>query len=473
MKTESSNFIGQSTVQDPAMKIKYAIIGLAVVAVVALFYYFSGSSAAESQAIVVPVEKGEFIVDITTTGELEAKNSVEILGPQGTRNYRIWNMTIQDIIDEGTIVEKGDYVASIDPSELTNKIKDAQLELEKINSQFIQTKLDTSLELRKARDELINLAYAVDERQLVLDQSKYEPPATIRQAEIDLEKAKRALEQARENYKIKRQQNIAKMQEVILNRRKQERSLEGMNALLEDFTITAPEDGMLIYKKNWNGQATKEGSQISAWDPVVATLPDLTTMISVTYVNEVDIRKVKTGQKVDIGLDAFPKKKFTGKVIRVANVGEQRPNSDAKVFRVTIELNEKDDLLRPSMTTSNRIITNRREDVLHIPLETLFNQDDSITYVFKKSGLNAVKQEVMIGVSNANEVVIREGLVADDNVYLTRVSGMDDEPVNLLPQMEGRRMEQSEAIDPTSAAIPDSLLKHEVEKPTGIQKKGK
>lgn len=443
------------------MKYKYVFIGLAVVFVIALFYYFSNSGDDGSTGIKVPVEKGEFVIDIITTGELEAKNSVEILGPQGTRNFRIWNMTIQDIIDEGTVVEKGDYVAKIDPSELVNKIKDAQLELEKIESQFIQTKLDTTLELRKARDELINLAYAVDERQLVLDQSKYEPPATIRQAEIDVEKAKRALQQAKENYVIKRKQNVAKMQEVMLNRQKEERNLKAMNDLLKDFTIIAPEDGMLIYKKNWNGVATKEGSQISAWDPVVATLPDLTTMISVTYINEVDIRKVKAGQKVEIGLDAFPEKEFTGKVIKVANVGEQRPNSDAKVFRVTIEVNEKDDLLRPSMTTSNRIITDRESDVLFIPLESLFNQDDSITYVFKKSALKTVKQEVRLGKANRNRVIVLAGLEADDEVYLSRVEGMKDEPINLLPELDGIRNKEKD-FDNTSTPV-DSLTPGETE----------
>lgn len=439
------------------MKIKYVVIGLAVLAAIALFYLLSDNSPAVSQGIVVPVNKGEFVVDIVTTGELEAKNSVEILGPQGTRNFRIWNMTIQDIIDEGTIVKKGDYVAKIDPSELANKIKDAQLELEKINSQYIQTKLDTSLDLRKARDELINLAYAVDERQLVLNQSQYEPPATIRQAEIDLEKAQRALSQAKQNYVIRREQNIAKMQEVSLNRQKQERSLEGMNELLKDFTITAPEDGMLIYKKDWNGTAVKKGSQISAWDPIVATLPDLSTMISVTYINEVDIRKVKPGQKVEIGLDAFPEKKFTGEVIKVANVGEQRPNSDAKVFRVTIEVNEKDDLLRPSMTTSNRIITDRQSDVLYIPLECLFNQDDSITYVFKKSGLNTVKQEVKTGEANRNEVIIEAGLNAGDEVYLSRVEGMNDESVKLLPELDGHRGKDKNDSGSTLTS-PDSTM---------------
>ncbi len=426
------------------MNRKKIFITAAVLVLIALAYYLTARPGAEAAGITAEVRRGPFTVDITTTGELEAKNSVEILGPQGTRNYRIWNMTIQDIIDEGTLVKKGDFVASLDPSELTNNIKDAQLELEKIESQFIQTKLDTTLEMRQARDELINLAYGVDEKELILEQSQYEPPATVRQAEIDLGKAERALEQARENYKIKKKQNAAKMREVELNRQKSERSLEGMQELMKSFRILAPEDGMLIYKKDYNGRAVKKGSQISAWNPVVATLPDLAVMISVTYVNEVDIRRVKKGQKVLIGLDAFPEKEFSGKVIQVANVGEQRPNSDAKVFRVAIEINEKDDLLRPAMTTSNRIVTEEINDAVYIPLEALFNQDDSITFVYRKRGLNTEKREVKIGAANRNETVVEAGLEAGDVVYLSRVEGLDKKQVALIPEMDGLRRKKQE-----------------------------
>ncbi len=431
-------------------KLVYA--ALALVAIAAVVYFLLPGASGEASGILVEVKKGNFVVDITTTGELEAKNSVSIMGPAGTRNYRIWNITIQEIIDEGTLVEKGDFVAQLDPSELTNNLKDAQLELEKIESQFIQTKLDTTLQMRQTRDEIVNLTYEVDEKQLILDQSQYEPPATVRQAEINLDKSVRALEQARENYKIKKEQNIAKMQEVALNRQKQQRSLDGMTELMGLFTITAPEDGMLIYKKDWNGESVKVGSQISAWDPVVATLPDLNTMLSVTYINEVDIRRVKVGQRVEIGLDAFPDKKMTGKVIRVANMGEQRPNSDAKIFMVSIEMNEKDDLLRPAMTTSNRIITDTTGNALYIPLECLFNQDDSITYVYKRSGLTTTKQEVIIGPTNRNEVVITAGLNEDDKVYLSRVNSADKQSIVLLPQLDGKRQKRENEIAP---GVPD------------------
>ena len=414
------------------------IAGISCVAVVLLFLLLRPTSNSDSE-IVITVSQGNFVVDVTTTGELEAKNSVKILGPRGLRNYRIWNVSIQKILEEGTYVKKGQFVASLDASELTTKINETALELDKSQSQYTQTKLDTTLQMRETRDELINLEYAVREKQLTLDQSQFEPPATIQKAEIELEKAKRELAQAKDNYKIKKDQNVAKMQEVNATLNKTRFELEGMQALASNFNILAPEDGMLIYKKDWRGNPIKEGSQVSAWDPVVATLPDLSKMLSQTYVNEVDIRKIREGQDVEIGLDAFPEKKLTGKVVKVANVGEQRPNSDAKVFLVSVEVNESDDLLRPAMTTSNKIIVEQLEEVVYIPLECIHNQFDSITYVFKKSGLGIEKQEVLLGNTNNNEVVIQSGITANDRVYLSNPLGMEDDEIKLLPELNGKR----------------------------------
>ena len=85
-----------------------------------------------------------------------------------------------------------------------------------------------------------------------------------------------------------------------------------MLAIQKEFTITATEAGMLIYKRDWRGNKMGVGAQVSAWDPVVATLPDLTKMISKTYINEVDINKVTKGQEVAVGLDAFPDKALSG-----------------------------------------------------------------------------------------------------------------------------------------------------------------
>ncbi|MBN8650903.1 MAG: efflux RND transporter periplasmic adaptor subunit [Cytophagales bacterium] len=431
---------------------KQLLIGTGVLAAVLVAYFlFKRDGDAESGRILTEVKMGEFKVEIETTGELEAKNSVNIIGPTAVQNFRIYEITILNIVEEGVVVKKGDWVANLDRSDFQGKLSDKLIELEKANSKYTQTQLDTTLTMRQSRDELINLKYGVEEKKIVLEQSKFEPPATIKQNQIELEKAERAYQQAVENYKIKKNQNIEKMREVSAELRKVKNEADNMSKLGESFTVLAPEDGMVIYTKDWSGRPIKGGSRIGTWDPVVAKLPDLTSMISKTYVNEVDVRKIKPGQPVDVGLDAYPDKKLSGKVVRVANVGEQRPNSDAKVFEVTIEIFGSDAALRPAMTTSNKIVANRLDSVLYIPLECLHSQSDTITYVYKSEGLNIIKQEVIVDVANANDVVIKAGLSTNDKVYLSNPSGQENKSVVLLPEMNGKRKKPDDKSDEQKA----------------------
>jgi hypothetical protein len=187
---------------------------------------------------------------------------------------------------------------------------------------------------------------------------------------------------------------------------------------MSGFTIKAPAPGMVTYVREWNGKKRTAGSQVSAWDARVATLPDLTGMESVTYVNEIDVRKVSAGQPATITLDADPTRKLYGKVVSVANMGEQRPNADAKVFEVRIAIEGSDTTLRPGMTTGNIIETYHLKNALAISLEALHNED-SVSYVFRQAGGRVIKQEVETGAVSEDEVVIERGLKEGDHVLLT------------------------------------------------------
>lgn len=402
-------------------------IALAIIAVVLIILYiFFGSSDTAAETIEVQVKSGTFEIQVSTSGELEAKNSEKIMGPINVRNYRIWNMKIEDIIPDGTVVDSGDYVATLDRSEITNKLKDRELDLESLHTQFTQTQLDTTMDLRAARDELVNLEYNLEERQITVDQSIYEPPATQRQAKIDLDKAQRAYDQAVENYQLKLEKARANMAEVNTKLRKAQNEYQDMINLLDQFTIFAPKAGMVIYRRDWNGQKLGIGANVGAWDPIVAELPDLTEMKSRTYVNEIDISKVKVGQKVKIGVDAFPDKEYTGEVTEVANIGEQLRNSNAKVFEVIIDVNESDSILRPAMTTKNMIITDVIDSVLFIPIECV-HSNDSLSYVY----IDSHRQQVILGKANENEIIIRAGLEDGDDIYLVPPEGA--EAYNIVP----------------------------------------
>ena len=120
---------------------------------------------------------------------------------------------------------------------------------------------------------------------------------------------------------------------------------------------------------------------------------------------------------MSIKVDAFPDNEYSGQVIQVANIGEQLRGFDSKVFEVSIQINERDTILRPAMTTGIEIKTDTYKDVLSIPLDALHS--DSLNFVYKSTPTGVVKQEVIIGISNDDAIIVEHGLADKDEVLLT------------------------------------------------------
>ncbi|MFT4757921.1 MAG: HlyD family secretion protein [Vicingaceae bacterium] len=405
------------------MKLSKLTWGIVASAIALLLFFILWPKDQQSN-LKASVLKGNFKIEVNTSGELKAKESEDIKGPTSLRSHGIWQIKITDLITEGSYIDSGDYVAQLDKSEVGTKIISASTEVEKITSEYEQARLDTVIEMMKLKNELLNLTYSIEEKQLVFDQSTYEAPAVQRQAEIDLEKTKRSHSQNANNILLKREQNTAKLRQIELSLNQEHSKLTRLEELLNKLKILAPKDGMIVYKRTWDGSKITSGSQISVWDPTVATLPDLSKMVTQTYVNEIDISNLKKGLKVKLSIDAFPDKTFTGVVNDVANVGEQLPNGDSKVFEVTIELNEQDTLLRPSMTTNNNILIEEIEDVLYIPQEGVF-VNDSISYAITESSIGLKKQKIELGKTNANFVVVKKGLSEGEAILLAKPENVE------------------------------------------------
>lgn len=402
-------------------QIKILVIVIAVISLlVAGYFIFAGDDVSED--ITVFPERGDFVMSVTVAGELRAENSVDIRCPGDVRSLGIYRMTISDLIEEGTVVKKGDYVAELDKTPIMTKLKEIELSVLKYQSQYEQTQIDTTLTLSKSRDNLENLKFAMEEQKLKLEQSQYEPPAVIKQAEINLERAKRQYKQAVKNYKSEKQKAITNMTIVGADLSREKQKMARLQETAALFTVLAPADGMVVYKREWNGKKLVVGDQISAWDPTVARLPDLTKMQSVVYINEIDISKIEKGQKVKIRPDAAPEKELKGIVVSAANIGEDLRGSDSKVFETVIDVIDKDTTLKPAMTTSNEIITKVIEDVLFIPQECLHTYEDDSTkyhYVFVKKRYGIERREVVPGQFNDNDVIIEKGLTEADKLLMT------------------------------------------------------
>ena len=435
---------------------------IAVVIIIAGFVYFTEDTADEAQVITYSVSRGEFKAEVYSTGQLQAENSVPIDVPSelSSRNIRIWEIKISKLIDEGTVVDSGDFVAMLDQSGVEELVTNEREELETKMRAYEDAKIDTNINLSNLRDGLINAKVDVEEKQLILNQSKYESPAVIRQANLDLERANRQLEQENRNYELKKKQDVFRVQRAYREVVRQQEQVDDIEDLLSKMEVRAPQSGMVIYDTDRFGNKIKVGSTVSTWRPTFATLPDLTSMISKTFINEIDISRINVGQEVRVGIDAFPDKVFKGTVRDVANIGQVLPGGDSKVFEVTIKLEGSDPELKPAMTTSNAITVGVMDSVLFIPLETV-HQTDSLQYVFKKERGDWVKQIIDAGVSNENYIVVNKGVEEGDVLLLSmpeNPDGIDYEGLDIyqeqLKRKEELEKEQKEKLEKEAKDTP-------------------
>lgn len=419
------------------MKKTIIITGIFVtLAIITLVIFNRLTSKKSTEYQFAEVKKGTFEITVNASGELLPENSIDIKGPdfaaisgagssssssgRGGSGHgsemRFMELKIQDIVPEGTIVRKGDYVAQLDRTSYDNTLKDEYTNLQNLQQNLNMKILDTAVTLTSLRDQIKNQAYSVEDAQITLDQSKYEPPATIHMCEVNLDKAKRSLEQLRKTYKLRMAQTLSEINTTKLAFEKRQKLVNDIQAYLSEFTISAPADGMVTYKKDRGGSKRKTGSSINPFDMVIATLPDLSSMISKIYVSEIEVARVEKGQKVNIDIDALPGKSFNGKIITIANIGETLPNSDAKMFETQIRLDGTDPSLRPSMTTGNKIIIRTVDDVVYIPTECIQAGPDSIPFVYLR---NRAKHVLLLGDSNDKNTIVEKGLNPGVSVYVT------------------------------------------------------
>ncbi len=428
-----------------ALSKKIVLVLIALLLLYFLFTFLRGDlSSPVAGALSAEVQKGTLEIEVRATGELQAKNSTQITAPGAMRSVGIMRTTISDLVPEGTVVEEGDYVAQLDRAEVSLQIQSAEAEIERIETQLLQLQIDTAIEMQGLRDQLLNQQFVLEERQIQLSQSKYEPQMTIRQAEIDFQRAERDYNQMQARYELKVEQATAKIAEINSLLRQEQIKLNNLRQLSQDFTVRSPGPGMVIYQRTWSGRKGP-GSEISAWDLTVAELPDLSEFISRTFVNEIDISKVSPGQTVSMTVDAFPGKEYSGKVIEVANIGQQLRNQDARVFEVNIHLQEADSLLRPAMTTGNRILIDRFEDVLLLPLEAIFR--DSLTYVITEVNQQLHRREIIEGAANDIHFIVAGGLEKGQKVLLNYEGDRSELPMIYMDEDEKNEIVQSLRVE--------------------------
>ncbi len=366
---------------------------------------------------------------ITKRGNLEAKVSCmgEIQGEKATlielppvlcdRELRIWDMKIVDLIQEGKSVKKGDYIARLDESVIMNPMRENMQQKERMDSDLRNMKIDSAVVLTQKRENITNALLDLQYKRIDVEQSKFDAGAQQRKAQMAYQKAEIDLERMKRDYLLERNKQktqVSRMEDRVAY---YDKMIKKYQEAMASTRILAPEEGIVMFAKDWMGKRLNKDSYVGPWNPLIATLPDMSVVVSESYVKEIDIAKVNVGDSVSITIDALQGKQFPGKIYHIATIGEDHKNFDMKVFKVMIRFNHSDKDLKPGMTSTNNIILQKYNDALIVPLEAVFSENGD-SFVYLKNGGSWSKQLVKTGADDETNVVILEGLNAGDKILM-------------------------------------------------------
>lgn len=367
---------------------KYLLItSAAVLAVVALFFAFRISPNAGKT---YKVKKGNLETLINCKGEVKGEKYTEINLPVEIcdQELRVYQLKIADVILEGKAVKKGDYIAKIDESQLMNLMRNQMLDKEKTDADLRNAMLDSTVTLSNRRQNIKNAILDLEYQKIDLEQSKYESEAFQRKTRMNYQQAELQVDKLKRDYLLER--NRLKMyvgrQQERVNRLQDQ--IDRYQKAIAATTIRTPEDGIVMFAKDWNGKPYGKDTEINIWRPLIATLPDMSNVITETYVKEIDISKIHLNDSVRITIDALPDKVFLGHVIKIATIGEDHKDFDMKAFKVIIRFEESHKELKPGMSSNNDIIINKVKDQLLIPITAIFNKEGKkIVYVERQGDI--------------------------------------------------------------------------------------
>jgi len=323
--------------------------------------------------------------------------------------------TIKWLIDEGSLVKKGDRVALLDDSALREQLQVATV---------------------KAKEAEAAMALALENVRLVQHENEVEVQLAeidVKLVEVEFKGTNEVLELKVEQAKLKveRARARAKAQQVKAEAEKRARTVawelevqrqNSVESELKQCVLTAPSDGFVVYSVPSSSRLGATATLIAPGEPVregqkLVRVADLKQLVIAARIHEAVISTVRIGQTTVVRIDAFPGRLLRGKVTQVSPVASA-PDwkaADIKVYPVTIAIEDAAPGLKPSMSSEVQIATGERKAVLQVPLEAIVSAGKD-RFCFIKSGQDLLERKVVTGASNASSIEIKEGLKEGDLV---------------------------------------------------------
>ncbi len=282
------------------------------------------------------VERGRLVAEVTATGRVEPRQSVEV----GTYVSGPIQAVDVDFNDE---VRRGQRLAKIDPRTFEGQVAHARADLALAEAGVRRAAAALDLETSKlARSRSLAGTAVVSSEELEIALSNQ------RQAEAELAVAQAEVERAR-----------AGLAEAEVN--------------LGYTNIVSPIDGVVVLRSVDVGQTVAATFQTPT---LFVIANDLRRMQVLAFVNEADIGRVRRGQNATFSVDAFPGRRFEAQVRQVRHASEPPETPEAApsfvvTYDVVLDVDNSEGSLRPGMTANVRIVVAEEDDVLRVPTAAL------------------------------------------------------------------------------------------------------
>lgn len=315
-------------------KILGFICVLSVLCGIGGYYYLQPKEVKITYETITP-KKGDVATIISATGTLNPLNEVQI-------GSQVSGIISQIFVDTNDIVSKGEVLAKIDDKKILQELSRYEAQLQSAKAQL--NSLSSTLKDKKWQFERLQKLYKQSK-------GKYPSYADVQSAQVAYEVALAEIES--------KKGNIAEI----------EANIKGVNIDFENTIITSPIDGVVLVRSVDVGQTV--AASFSAPE-LFKVAQDLKEMKLVVQIAESDVGKIAIDQPLSFSVDAYPHRKFLAKVNKV-NYGSTTTDNIVS-YEVTINVDNKDLLLRPGMSATADIVVAEKKDVLLLPVSALFFQ---------------------------------------------------------------------------------------------------
>ena len=362
------------------------LAGVAVVGLVALFIY--RQQAGYTKVLTAKVARQDLVTVVSGTGQIKPKTFANL----GATSFgRVTHLYVK----EGDMVKAGQTVASIEHVQ-----QEATVSGQKANIAAFKTDIDADIAAEKTAEANVAKAKA-DLEQKRLDWEREQPlykAGIVAKSDFDAKKA------AYDTAVASLDQTVAALNQAKANTASARGHLETQVATLRsnqnalDLTIAvAPFDAVVTNMPVREGETVVEGIQ-NAEGSTLMTLADMSVVTAEVKVDETDIVNVQIGQPADVTVDALPGKVFKGHVTLVGDQALLRSTGmatststsgteEAKDFKVVVTLDAPSSDLRPGLSTTAKITTAHKPNVLSLPIQALTMVDPKADTA--KSGVQA------------------------------------------------------------------------------------